>query len=370
VPRVGALIRSHLRELRGQLRYRLGLVLQRLIRRGETATRLDPREIRSVLISRINGRLGNTLFLTPMIERLHALLPAAQIDLAVSYPNAVTLLAGMPGVRRVILFPHKGRSLVPQYLRALRQVRETHYDLAVDPTPFSTSGRLLLSATRARFRLGFKVPSQWAPLTHAIPMPAQVMHQARQPAYLVSTALGAQWEPDAIRLWLPLTPQEISAARRTVDAALARCGVAGVGPRVGFFAHATGLKSLPGPWWARFWTALLTEHPQIVPVEFLPALTAAPTVPGFAALHLSSQRDLTAAIATLQLFVSADAGPMHLASTTDTPTMGLFQVTDPVLYGPLKLTDRSIGVAQRTPEAVAAEVSAAWLSSVTVGEQR
>jgi len=360
VPRVGALIRRQLRELRGQLRYRLGVVLQQLLRRREAATRLDPREIRSVLIGRINGRLGNTLFLTPMIERLHALLPAAQIDLAVSYPNAVTLLAGMPGVRRVILFPHKGRRIIPQYLRALRQLRETHYDLAVDPTPFSTSGRLLLSVTRARFRLGFKVPSQWAPLTHAIPVPAQVMHQGRQSAYLVSTALGGVWEPDAIRLWLPLAPQEISAARSTVEAALARCGVAGAGPRVGFFAHATGLKTLPAPWWAKFWTALLALHPEIVPVEFLPGMTAVPTVPGFAALHLRSQRELTAAIATLQMFVSADAGPMHLASTTDTPTRGLFLVTDPVLYGPLKSTDRSIGVAQRTPEEVAAEVSATW----------
>jgi ADP-heptose:LPS heptosyltransferase len=59
---------------------------------------------------------------------------------------------------------------------------------------------------------------------------------------------------------------------------------------------------------------------------------------------------------------------MHLASTTDTPTMGLFQVTDPVLYGPLKSSDRSIGVAQLTPEAVAAQVSAAWSGSVR--EQR
>jgi heptosyltransferase III len=361
VPRVGALIRSQLRELRGQLRYRLGVVLQRLLRRRDAATRLDPGEIHSVLISRINGRLGNTLFLTPMIERLHALLPAAQIDLAVSYPNAVTLLAGMPGVRRVILFPHKGRDLIPQYLRALRQLRATHYDLAVDPTPFSTSGRLLLSVTRARFRLGFKVPSQWAPLTHAIPMPAQAMHQGRQPAYLVATALGAPWQPDAIRLWLPLRPQELNIARSAVDAALARGGLAGDGPRVGYFAHATGLKTLPAAWWARFWTALRVLHPEIVPVEFLPASSAAPTVPGFAALHLPAQRELTAAIATLQLFVSADAGPMHLASTTDTPTMGLFQVTDPVLYGPLKATDRSIAVARCTPEEVAAQVSAAWV---------
>jgi heptosyltransferase-3 len=370
VPRAGALIRSHLRELRGQLRYRLGLVLQRLLRRREAATRLDPREIHSVLISRLNGRLGNTLFLTPMIERLHALLPAAQIDLAVSYPNAVTLLAGMPGVRRVILFPHKGRGILTGYLRALRQLRARQYDLAVDPTPFSTSGRLLLSMTRARFRLGFKVPSQWAPLTHAVPMPAQAMHQGRQPAYLVATALGAAWEPEAIRLWLPLAPQELAAARTVIDAAIAQGGTTREGPRVGYFAHATGLKILPPDWWARFWTALLALRPEIVPVEFLPATSAAPTVPGFAALHLRSQRELTAAIATLQMFVSADAGPMHLASTTDTPTMGLFKVTDPVLYGPLKSTDRSLGVAQLAPEEVAAQVSAAWPGSAALRGQR
>ena len=370
MPRVGALIRSHLRDLRGQWRYRLGLLLQRLLRRPDAATRLDPREIRSVLIGRINGRLGNTLFLTPMIERLHALLPGAQIDLAVSYPHAPALLAGMPGVRRVILFPHKGHGIIPRYLRALRQLRARHYDLAIDPTPFSTSGRLLLSVTRARFRLGFKVPSQWAPLTHAIPMPAQAMHQGRQSAYLVSTALGAAWEPDAIRLWLPLAPQELDAARTAVDRAIAQGGRAGEGPRVGYFAYATGLKILPAAWWAQFWAALLARHPEIVPVEFLPAASSAPTVPGFAALHLPSQRELTAAIATLQMFVSADAGPLHLAGTTDTPTMGLFKVTDPVLYGPLKPTDRSIRVAQLTPEEAAAQVSVAWPGSGSLREQR
>jgi heptosyltransferase III len=370
VPRVGALIRSHLRELRGHLRYRLGLVLQPLLRRRAAAARLDPSEIHSVLISRLNGRLGNTLFLTPMIERLHALLPAAQIDLAVSYPHAVTLLAGMPGVRRVILFPHKGRGIISGYLRALRQLRTLHYDLAVDPTPFSTSGRLLLSMTHARFRLGFEVPSQWAPLTHAVPMPAQVMHQGRQPAYLVMTALGAAWEPEAIHLWLPLAPSERDAARATVDAALARAGIAREGSRVGFFAHATGLKTLSPHWWVKFWEALLALRPELVPVEFLPAPSATPTVPGSAALYLPSQRELTAAIATLQMFVSADAGPMHLASTTDTPTMGLFKITDPVLYGPLKSVDRSIAVAQLTAEEVAAQVSAAWPGSVPVREPR
>ena len=362
MPPRGALIRSQLRELRGHARYRLGLVLQRLIGRRHTATRLEPREIRSVLIGRINGRLGNTLFLTPMIERIHALVPEARIDLALSYPHAPALLAGMPGVRQVILFPHKGRGVIPQYLRALRQLRATHYDLAIDPTPFSTSGRLILSLAHARYRLGFSLPSQWAALTHAIPLPAATMHQGRQPAYLAATALGASWDPAAQRLWLPLRPEEVAAGRAAIGAAIQGRG-ANLAPEravVGYFGHATGLKALAPSWWARFWQTLLALQPQIVPVEFLPTATAAPTVAGFATLHLGSQRQLTAAISTLRMFVSADAGPMHLASTTDTPTMGLFQVTDPALYGPLKATDRSINVAQLTPEAAAAEVSAAF----------
>ncbi|HEY4339073.1 MAG TPA: glycosyltransferase family 9 protein [Steroidobacteraceae bacterium] len=348
------------RELRGQLRYRLGLVLQRLIGPRRTAGRLDPRDIHSVLIGRINGRLGNTLFLTPLIARLHALLPEARIDLALSYPHAPALLAGMPGVRRVILFPHKGINLISGYLRALRQLRSTHYDLAIDPTPFSTSGRLILSLSRARFRLGFNMPSQWAALTHSVPLPAQVMHQGRQPAYLL-TALGEAWEPAALHLRLALQPEEVVAARAAIATALkeARIEAAPDRPIVGYFGHATGLKALPPSWWEGFWQALLALRPQVIPFEFLPGASAAPTVSGFATLHLPSQRQLTAAISTLRMFVSADAGPMHLASTTDTPTIGLFQVTDPILYGPLKNIDRSISIAQLTPQETAAQVSAA-----------
>jgi ADP-heptose:LPS heptosyltransferase len=266
------------RELRGRLRYRAGLVLQRLIGPRRTSDRLDPREIRSVLIGRINGRLGNTLFLTPLIARLHDLLPDAQIDLALSYPHAGALLTGTPGVRQIILFPHKGANLVAGYLRALRQLRARRYDLVIDPTPFSTSGRLLLSLTHARFRLGFNMPSQWAALTHSVPLPAQVMHQGRQPAYLL-TALGEAWEPAALHLRLALQPEEVVAARAAIATALkeARIEAAPDRPIVGYFGHATGLKALPPSWWEGFWQALLALRPQVIPFEFLPGASAAPT---------------------------------------------------------------------------------------------
>ena len=234
-----------------------------------------------MLIGRINGRLGNTLFLTPMIERIHALLPQARIDLALSYPHAPVLLAGLPGVRQIILFPHKGRGLISGYWRALRQLRAMHYDLAIDPTPFSTSGRLILSLTQGPLPSGLQCALAVGRRSRT-PLRCRrgTMHQGRQPAYLVTTALGASWDPAATRLWLPLRPEEIAAARAAIDAALraVNASVTPERPLVGYFGHATGLKHLPPAWWARFWRAFLALQPQAIALEFLPAAATPPTV--------------------------------------------------------------------------------------------
>ncbi len=57
------------------------------------------------------------------------------------------------------------------------------------------------------------MPSQWAPLSHAVPMPNETHAPARQPAYLL-TALGETWNPAALRLRLPLTAPEVAGGPR------------------------------------------------------------------------------------------------------------------------------------------------------------
>jgi ADP-heptose:LPS heptosyltransferase len=61
-----------------------------------------------------------------------------------------------------------------------------------------------------------------------------------------------------------------------------------------------------------------------------------------------------------RLFISADTGPMHLASSTSVPTVALFQATDPSLYGPLKATDLAIDITQSTPQLVAQRCQRIW----------
>lgn len=371
--RASSHINRALRELRGTARYRLGQAAARLIGPRSYATELRPQEISSVLICRINARMGNAVFLTPLIERIHELLPHACIDLATAYPQGEDLLGALPGVRRVIRFPYKGAHLVWQYLAAVRRLRRERFDLAIDPAPNSTSGRIALMLARARYRLGYATDCQWAPLTHAVPLPQAMMHQAVQPAFLLSRALGADCDPREVRLWLPLEPREIEAGRAAIARAIAARGLGGVpqAPETpeptarafGFFAHATGLKDVGPPYWHAFWDAFLALQPEAIPVEILPSPGSAPIDPRVASVHFPSPRALTAAISTMRMFVSADTGPMHLASSTAAATVGLFRASDPALYGPLKPRDLALDVTRYSPRAAAECCQRIWRES-------
>jgi heptosyltransferase III len=132
----------------------------------------------------------------------------------------------------------------------------------------------------------------------------------------------------------------------------------------GFFAHATGLKIIERAWWLAFWDAFLELEPEVIPVEFLPPLASAPSDARFPSIHFGSPRALTAAIAATRMFISADTGPMHLASSTAVPTVALFCASDPVLYGPLKPVDLVINIAESTPHLVAQRCQRVWRESI------
>jgi ADP-heptose:LPS heptosyltransferase len=66
-------------------------------------------------------------------------------------------------------------------------------------------------------------------------------------------------------------------------------------------------------------------------------------------------------MAATRMFISADTGPMHLASSTAVPTVGLFCASNPLLYGPMKPVDLAINIADCTPDLVAQRCHRLWL---------
>jgi len=362
--RVRASLKRALRELRGKSREAFGFAFAKLVGPKHLATVLDPAEISTVLICRLNGRMGNAMFLTPGIHRLRALLPGASIDLALSYPRAQELFGALPGVRRIIAFPHKSPRLVRRYLAAVRSLRACRYDLVIDPTVESTSGRIALTMSRARYRLGFVNRRQWAPLTHGVPEPPEIhtTHEAARPVLLLSRIFGVPYEPQDVRLWLPLGDGELAQGRRVIANALASDSRQDPANAFGFFAHASSFKVINQAWWIAFWDAFLRLEPQAAPIEFRPSPSHAPTIARFPSVHIPSVRDLTATIAATRVFISSDTGPMHLASSTSVPTVALFHSSSAPLYRPLKASDVALDISQCSAHAVAQRCQQVWRS--------
>jgi hypothetical protein len=358
-----------LRHFRGSSRPLLGWALAQFIGPRANSAELSAENISSVLICRINGRLGNTVFLTPLIRSVHAMLPHASIDVATAYPQAAELFDNFPGVRRVIQFPHKGAGLIGKYLAALYRMRAQRYDLVIDPVPESTGGRVAMTLCRARYRVGFAKGSQWAPLTHAVAEPDIHLHQAIQPVFLLCRIMGQSQEACEPTLSLCLRQEEIEAGGSAISRAIGRRIGDQTSPRAtsarafGFFAHATGLKIIERAWWLEFWQAFLELQPDAIPVEFLPTPLSNPLDVRFASMHCPSPRGLTAAISATRLFISADTGPMHLASSTAVPTVAVFRASDPAVYGPLKPTDLAIDFTASTPQLVAQHCQRLWRES-------
>jgi ADP-heptose:LPS heptosyltransferase len=351
-----------LRHLRISARGSFGRMLARLTPTRLSAAKLTAEQVTSVLVCRVNARMGNALFLTPLIQQLHELLPGAAIDVATAYPQAADLLGELPGVRRVIVFPSRGIGLPWRYLQALAQIRAQRYDLAIDPMPNSTSARIVLSLCRARARLGFGSEHQWARLTHAVPAVLMPVHRAIQPVFLLHRALGVPHRPTGLRLRNAGGAREQAQGRALIEQALRRRGIEPQEAQtVGFFAHATGAKSFDRQYWHRFWTRFLQLAPEAVPVEFLPTPTSVPTDARFAALHVRTPQRLAAAMGQMRMFVCADTGPMHLASSTATPTVALFRASQPALYGPLKSCDLALDATRHSPAAMAQLCYEHWL---------
>lgn len=306
---------------------------------------------RTILVSRVNKRLGNTLFVTPLIRSLAKTFPDASIDVLVMDPAHCRLLAGLPGLREVICLP---RRLVawPGFARRLRERR---YDLAIDPSVNAVSNRIGLSLCRARYKLGFAGPEQWVRLTHGVAVPADEAHQARQAVHLLSA--GIPGVDAAVQEYLEVRPTRqatqavqhlLSTEREDLENA----------PRIGLFVHATGEKRLPVSWW-REWAEAVRSNPQPLRlVQIMPPGETRPLLPDIMTVSLKELDRLAAFISVLDLFVAADSGPMHLAAAAGTPTIGLFRATEPADYAPLgrqcvALSVRSLSaadVARRTLE--------------------
>jgi ADP-heptose:LPS heptosyltransferase len=308
-----------------------------------------PAAVRRVLLLRLE-RIGDLLMVLDAIRDARAAWPDAEIDLAVGSWN-LPLARLIPGLSRLEIAdaPWLARDGSGASVRSLiaqaRAWRARRYDVVVNFEPDIRSN-FLAWLTGAPRRVGYWTGGGGRLLTDARPY-APATHVSVNARHLIAHAAGQSPPASAERQASHLTPPP-EAATAAEHVLRGRHG-----PFVG--VHASGGRESKQWHLDRFAgvarrlaesrraTIVLTgsaaDRPLVDAVRR--ELTGLPVVDAAGTLDLPS---LAALLARLDLFITGDTGPMHLAAAVGAPIVALFGPSNPLRYGPLGAHQRILRI--------------------------
>jgi heptosyltransferase I len=334
--------------------------------------------LRSAEFSRIllikPSALGDVVHTLPVLVKLRARYPRAQIDWLITPENA-EVVRYHPALSNVVLFARRDFSKRGRRWRAfvsffdlLKQIRSAKYELIIDMHGQVRSAFFAL-ISGARVRIGFdrpvkrgltvsaehdlkNIPSHgwrgaregsWIAYTHRIPIPTLDVHAIDR--YLwVAPLLGLDDKPPD--LTIHLSPQ----ATNKVNRLLEEHGVPASKPLV---------VLVPGTIWeTKHWTieGFAGVARQFLQDGFAVALAGttrdqqrcrqiAAAAPGTCDLSgKTTPADLAALIRRAEVAVTNDSGSMHVAASLGKPMVSVFGPTNPVHIGPYERPESVVRV--------------------------
>jgi ADP-heptose:LPS heptosyltransferase len=317
----------------------------RLLRAFRRAPDTLPRRILCFRIERI----GDLIMTLPALAELRALVPEAAIDLVVGGWNR-EIARAIPGIDRIEtvdaewLIRGDGPAVSPMGL-ALQAAawRGRKYDLGINFEP-DIRTNIALAAAGARRSVGYRSGGGGALLDVALAYDTRA-HTADNARRLVQAALNA--DPLESVPWSLHIPDAQRAEAARLLAPLS--GTLKVGIHV---SGGRAIKQWPETRFRDVAAILVRDRAAAIVLTGAPAdralvdIVKAPLPPD-RVLDLSGGLDLltvAAVIQQLDLVVTGDTGPMHVAHAVSTPIVAVFGPSDPVRYAPRGVHDAVVRI--------------------------
>jgi heptosyltransferase III len=302
-------------------------------------------ELKRILISRPNDRLGNLLLVTPLLQEITAICPDCKIDLFVRGNLAPIIFKNYPNIDRIIRLPKKPFKELPRYISKWFLLKSKKYDLVINVVKNSSSGRLSTLAASSKIKFfGDDFNEAVCP------------HIARCPVFNLRKFLAILGyttpEVDAPLLDIKLSEDEKAEGKKSLDAVVPSTEK----QTICLFTNATGDKKLSVEWWETFFAKLQENFPGYNIVEALPIENTSQIDFKAPSYYTKDIRELGAFISNCRLFIGADSGVMHLASAAQTTTIGLFRAANAEMYTPYGNSSTHINVCDNSVDEVIAAV--------------
>lgn len=280
-------------------------------------------KVKKVLIIRPNHRLGNQLLLSPLISELTEEFPDVKIDLFVKGGVCYEIFKTNRNVSEIYSLPKKHFKRINKYLWCWLNLPNKKYDIAINVSYGSSSGKLSTKICRAKYKVfGEKI-------SFTTISKDDYLHMAKKPVYNLRKIIQKNLEKPVPNLNIWLSEEELKLGKD-----LLKKYSNNVNKTIAIFTYATGSKCYIQKWWNTFYESLRSNFPDYSIIEILPKENISQI--DFKAPHYYSQdlREITAFIANCSIFIGADSGMMHLACASQTTTIGLFKVTNILKYEP------------------------------------
>jgi len=293
--------------------------------------------------------IGDVVFTTPLIGALRRHYPTAHLTYLVE-PAAAPAVETNPHLNAVqVVERRRGFARVRDDWRLAVELRRARFDIAIDLHGGPRSA-FLTWATRAPVRVGYDVPGRaWLYTHRAYRAPGlQPRHSVENQWDLLGALdqiLADTADRTRDRVSMPVAP----AARETVDRRLASFGVTAAArlvvlhvsagnpfrrwPEDAFAALAARLVAGGSDRWLLV-TSGPSDHAAAARVVAVGRQSAGDAGRRIVDAEGFSLAELRALMDRAALFVGGDSGPLHIASASDVPIVGLFGPTLPERSAP------------------------------------
>ncbi|KQT22194.1 ADP-heptose--LPS heptosyltransferase [Chryseobacterium sp. Leaf404] len=301
--------------------------------------------IKKILISRPNHRLGNLLLLSPLVQEVSETFPNAKIDLFVKGGITPIIYKNYRNIDRIIQLPKKPFSSLLQYVKGWATLKSRKYDLVINASYGSSSGKLSTSTARGEYKVFGETTAELQSKF------SDYRHAAKNSIYSLRnflTNLGInRFTAKIPDLDIKLDQKEIEEGKRKLQDL-----VKNDKKSICLFTNATGAKCYSEEWWNAFYEKLKNAFPNYNIVELLPVENISKINFRAPSFYSKDIREMGGFITNCEVFIAADNGVMHLASAVNTPTVGLFMVTEEEVYKPYNKGSFSVNTNERSTDEI------------------
>lgn len=318
--------------------------LTRTIGQKDDIIGMNNLDIVNVLICRPNSRLGNQLLTTPIIQDISSYFPNCKIDVFVRGSAACAILKKYRNIDRIIRLPQKPFRNIIQYLYVWCSLRQKEYDLVINVDYGSSSGKLATKLSKSERKIFGVMDEKLATIY------SDYMHMAKTSVYNLRKSLGID---PPINTAIPTLDMKLDSNEKKRGQGLLINIVNNNKATICIYTYATEAKCYSVEWWSHLYGMLKERYGQnyniieILPKENISQINF--EAPTFYSMDL---REIAALIANATLFIGADSGIMHLASSSGTRTIGLFSVSNMDRYQPYGTKNVGINTNNKSLEGI------------------